>query len=178
MWALLRSDIATLSHLDTQGANPGWPFLLIKAVLSPPGNCAGIPPARRVPLCPIPSPLSPNSPTFTTPRAQREQTGGSTGLQLCPYSQHLTRGPDVHAGNSNNLSNASPQWDPAPANVSLLSHMTAHQQAEQRHIWGGLIYSIRSDQARPVNWYCTISISSVHQTKAIKHLAQIRWAVR
>lgn len=60
----------------------------------------------------------------TTPQAERERRRGERGgwgggglaqacsLQLCPYSQHLTRGPDVHTGNSNNLSNVSPLWDP------------------------------------------------------------------
>lgn len=80
MRALPRSDIATLSHLDTRGANPGWPFLLRKAVLSPPGNCAGIPPARRVPLCPIPSPSHQTAP----PLPRHGQRGSKRGeAQAC-----------------------------------------------------------------------------------------------
>lgn len=89
-------------------------FLLIKAVLSPLAKFACIPLVRSVLLHPFPSlPPSTNNSTFT--KGREEET---KGLQLCPYSQHLTMGPDVHMGNSNNLSNVSPWWDPAPANVA------------------------------------------------------------
>lgn len=86
----------------------GWTetcFLLINAVLSTPqGKCACIPMVRGVPMFPHHA------------IGKVEVRGGVRGtetfsLQLCPYSQHLTRGPDVNKSYNHNLSNASPQWD-------------------------------------------------------------------
>lgn len=95
-------DIAAAVTLRYIGSKPQLAILLINALLSSQGNCACIPLVRSVPL---------------PPRHHHHATGREEGaedcsLQLCPYSQHLTRGPDVHTGSSNNLSNVSPLWEP------------------------------------------------------------------
>lgn len=108
-----RSDTALAVTFRYAGSKPRLAILLINAVLSPPGKCACIPLVRRVLLFPLHHTTGGEGAEAGWERGVRG--GGlaqACSLQLCPYSQHLTRGPDVHTGNSNNLSNVSPLWDP------------------------------------------------------------------
>lgn len=122
------SEVAIAVAFRYTGSKPRLAVLLIKAVLSPLGKCACIPLVRSVLLYPIPSPHQQHHLHHATGGEGMRGEAQACSLQLCPYSQHLTRGPDVHTGNSNNLNNASPLWDPAPANVTLLSNMMAYLQ--------------------------------------------------
>lgn len=161
----------------------------------PKGN---VPASLRSGVCfgPLPSKSphptsSPALPLPSTPRAEGEQVGGKAqacSLQLCPYSQHLTRGPDVHTGSSrsssssNNLSNASPRWErgtcrhnPTISHDGVITGLIS-LHLERTH----LIYQIKATKTRGTiqKWYCMLSISSAHQTKATLHLAVTQLATR
>lgn len=138
-------------------------------------------------MCLHPSGQKCASVPFATPQAERKGGWGEGGaearsLQLCPYSQHLTKSPDVHTGNSNNLSNVSPLWDPGTCKCNLtiqhdgvITGLTS-LHLERTH----LIYQIKSglDWGTIQKWYCILSISSAHQTKATQGLALTQLAIQ
>lgn len=125
-------------------------FLLRQAVLSPLGNCSrklslqsrerATVPCRSL-LHPSPSPNTHSNPT--EPRGRKESKWEKHEPAAVPLFPAPDQGPRCacthartqasrQAGNSNNLSNASPQWGPAPANASLLSRAMAHLQFEHK----------------------------------------------
>lgn len=146
-------------------------------------------------MCLHPSGQTPPPPPTAPPSPHcRERGRGATGQQLCPYSQHLTGGPDVHTGNSNNLSNISPLWDPAPAGAArymtrrcvycvyiYIYHVYIYRERENLKRRQKLNYSIKPNLAglqTVQKLYCTLSISSAHQPKAIHYLAQTQFPIR
>lgn len=175
---------ASNSHSDTTlavafrytGSKPSLAILLINAVLSSQGKCACIPLVRSV--FRSPTPILP-----ATPQAKREY-GGSRGL--FPAAVPLFPAPDwgprcAHGQQQQFEQCKSPV---RPRHLQIQPHYLARWRnyRSNKSTSGKNSFNLSNqtclDWGTIQRWYCTLSISSAHRTKATWHLALTHLAIR